>query len=136
MVHAARLNPLNLRWVNFWVAEADGRIVGVGQLRPHAGGSRELASLAVESAYQHQEIGSRLVRQLLTLCPAPIYLLCEESLGSYYARSGFHRVGREVLPPPLARLYLAGRLVTGIGALLNPKIGRLIAMRWDGARMD
>ena len=133
MVRAAKLNPVNLRWVNFWVAEADGRVVGACQLRPYAGGSRELASLVVDSVHQHQGVGARLVSQLLTLCPAPIYLFCEDDLGSYYARFGFHGVGSEGLPPPLARLYVAGRLVIRIGALLSRQKGRLIAMRWDGA---
>ena len=100
MVRMAKLNPVNLRWANFWVAEADGHIVGVGQLRPHADGSRELASLVVQLANRHQDIGGRLVRQLLTLCPGPIYLFCEDALEGYYARFGFHGVGREVLPPP------------------------------------
>jgi N-acetylglutamate synthase-like GNAT family acetyltransferase len=104
MVRAAKLNPVNLRWVNFWVAEADGRVVGVGQL----------------------------VRQLVSIYPAPIYLFCADDLGSYYARTGFHRVERRELPHPLARLYLAGRLVTRVGALFNRQKGRLIAMRWDG----
>lgn len=133
MVHAARLNPVNVRWANFWVAEAGARVVGACQLRPYADGSRELASLVVDSAYRRQGVGGRLVRQLLTLCPATIYLFCEDGLGSYYARFGFHQVGYEVLPPPLARLYVAGRLVTCIGALLSRQKGRLIAMRWDGA---
>jgi N-acetylglutamate synthase-like GNAT family acetyltransferase len=133
MVRAAKLNPVNLRWANFWVAEAEGRVVGAAQLRPYTDGSRELASLVVDSVYQHQGVGGRLVSQLLTLCPAPIYLFCEDGLGSYYVRFGFHGVGREVLPPPLARLYMAGRLVTRIGAFLSRQEGRLIAMRWDGA---
>ena len=136
MVRAANLNPVKLHWANFLIAEEDGRVVGIGQLRPHgshADGSRELASLVVDSAYQRQGIGGRLVRQLLTCAPAPIYLFCEDRLEHYYAHFGFRGVERAVLPPPLARLYLAGRLVTGIAAWLSKKHGRLIAMRWDGA---
>lgn len=135
MVRAAKLNPVNLRWMNFWVAEADGHIVGAGQLRPHTDGSRELASLVVNPAYRQQGIGGRLVRQLLTLCPAPIYLFCEDGLEGYYARFGFHGVGHEVLPPPLARLYAAGRLVTWLGARFSRQKSHLVAMRWDGTSL-
>jgi N-acetylglutamate synthase-like GNAT family acetyltransferase len=129
MVRGAGLNPVNLHWVNFWVAEADGRVVGVAQLRPHADGSRELASLVVDAAYRRQGIGEQLVRQLLATYHAPIYLFCEEPLGDYYARFGFYRVERRALPPPLARLYAAGRVVTWLGTIFHRQDGhRLIAM--------
>jgi N-acetylglutamate synthase-like GNAT family acetyltransferase len=132
MVRGARLNPINLRWPNFLVAEESGRIVGVGQLRPHADGSRELASLAVDAAYRRQGIGSQLVRQLLTCHPAPIYLFCESELEGYYSHFGFRITGAGTLPPPLARLFRVGRLFTRVGALLLRDDVHLIAMRWDG----
>jgi N-acetylglutamate synthase-like GNAT family acetyltransferase len=46
MVRGARLNPMDLQWSRFLVAEDETGIVGVGQIRPYPGAS-ELASLVV-----------------------------------------------------------------------------------------
>ena len=46
MVRGAHLNPMDLRWSRFLVAEDERGIVGVGQIRPHPG-APELASLVV-----------------------------------------------------------------------------------------
>lgn len=49
IIRAAFINRTGLDWRRFLLAEDQGRIVGVGQVKPHADGSRELASLAVYS---------------------------------------------------------------------------------------
>ena len=50
------------QWPNFVVAEDGGTIVGIGQVKTHGDGSRELASIAVIPARQSQGIGGRLSR--------------------------------------------------------------------------
>lgn len=133
LVRAARLNPVNVRWVNFAVAEEAGTIAGVGQVRPHSDGSRELASLAVAPEYRRRGIGSQLVRALMAGHPAPLYLFCEDNLEPYYARFGFYRLSdTRQLPAPLARLYRAGRLIKRLENLLSKPAAHLIGMRWDG----
>src|SRR5512141_1377902 len=86
MVRAAQLNPINVRWQNFQVAvaEEDGRVAGVGQLRPHKDGSLELASLAVLPEFQHRGIGSGLMQGLMAGRRPPIYLFCEQELAEFY----------------------------------------------------
>ena len=133
MVRAAQLNPINVRWQNFTIAEEAGRIVGIGQLRPHSDGSRELASLAVAPEFQRRGIGSQLMCALLAKQTPPIYLFCEDELERYYTRFGFRLIDTpKKLPVSLARLYRAGSLVKRIDVLLGRSQARLIAMRWDG----
>jgi N-acetylglutamate synthase-like GNAT family acetyltransferase len=57
LVREARLNPRGLHWSRFLVADDDGRIVGVAQLRLHSDGARELASLVVKPEYRGQGFG-------------------------------------------------------------------------------
>src|SRR5438094_625508 len=52
IVRAARINPRNLDWQRFLLAQWGQDIVGVGQVKPHADGSRELASIAVVPEWQ------------------------------------------------------------------------------------
>ena len=65
MVRRARLNPANLHWDRFVIAERDGRAVGVAQLRRHSDGAIELASLVVEPDVRGQGIAGQLVDVLL-----------------------------------------------------------------------
>src|ERR1700730_18130879 len=57
---------MNLKWPNFVVAEDDGAIVGVGQIKSHGDGSRELASIAVVPARQGQGIARAGLEALLS----------------------------------------------------------------------
>jgi amino-acid N-acetyltransferase len=133
MVRVAKLNPFNVRWQNFRVADMDGRIVGIGQLRPYSDGSRELASLAVLPEVQKHGIGSQITAALMADQHPPIYLFCEHVLEDYYIRFGFHLVeDAATLPPPLARLYRAGRLIKCIDNLFSKTKMRLISMCWGG----
>ncbi|HEY3288692.1 MAG TPA: GNAT family N-acetyltransferase [Anaerolineae bacterium] len=133
MVRAAKLNPINLHWQNFKVAEDDGVIIGVGQLRPHTDGSRELASLVVLPAYRRHGIGSQLMAALMTARLPPIYLFCEHELETYYIRFGYQMIENpETLPPSLARLFRVGSIVKRIDNLFGKTKTHLIGMRWDG----
>lgn len=131
MVREGKLNPFNVRWPNFLIAEDEGHIIGVGQLRPHTDGSRELASLVVEQAQRGKGVGSTLMRALMADQPAPIYLFCENEIEPYYQRFGFHRVERNTLPRPLARMFTAGIIVKGLDRLFSKSKAYLIGMRWD-----
>jgi N-acetylglutamate synthase-like GNAT family acetyltransferase len=50
LIKEVRLPRMNLRWPNFVVAEEDGEVIGMGQVKSHGDGSRELASIAVVPA--------------------------------------------------------------------------------------
>ncbi len=124
------LNPLNLNWRNFVVAEVEGRLAGFGQLRPHRDGSLELASLVVRPAYRRQGIGSRIVRALLAGQRGPIYLFCESKLQPYYARTGFQPIRDTELPPALARMYRMATWLMRLASAVSRREMSIVAMRW------
>jgi N-acetylglutamate synthase-like GNAT family acetyltransferase len=103
-VKDARLNPMSLHWPNFVVAEQDGEIVGVGQVKAHGDGSRELASIVVVPARQGSGIGSAVIGALLARNPGVLHLTCRRELQGYYERFGFRRLDRAEFPPYFARM--------------------------------
>lgn len=126
IIRAARINPMDLDWRRFVVAEDEGQIVGVGQIKSHRDGSRELASIAVIPERQRQDIGSEIIRALLSKESATLYLMCREELEPYYARFGFRRVSSEGMTPHFRRMH---RLAN---SFLARKIGvRIIVMKRD-----
>src|ERR1700674_4237678 len=90
LIKQAKLNPMSLDWPNFVVAEEDRAIVGVGQVKAHGDGSRELASIAVVPARQSQGIGRALIEALLAReLGVVLHLTCRRELESFYERFGF-----------------------------------------------
>jgi amino-acid N-acetyltransferase len=131
IVCAARINPCDLDWRRFLVAEEQGRVVGVGQVKRHGDGSRELASLAVVPERQAQGIGGALVHALLAREPGPIHLMCMDRMEPYYQRFGFRRLERTELPPSLR---IVGRLASAL-AFSSSLVGKRlqpIVMRREG----
>ena len=89
-----------LDWRRFLVVvDEQDRVIGCGQVKPHADGTRELASLAVVPECQRQEIGKSIVEQLLAENPLPLYLTCRASLQPYYEKFGFQVMLPTVMPP-------------------------------------
>jgi N-acetylglutamate synthase-like GNAT family acetyltransferase len=139
LVRAARLNPMNLRWPHFIVAEViyltQRTIVGVGQLRPHHNGTDgdtvlELASLAVAPAYQGRGLGRLLVECLVTRAEErPLYLMCMNDLEPYYRRLGFVAVEGADVPRALALPYRMGRAASVIATAVLRRPMRLVIMQ-------
>lgn len=121
MVRGAGLDPTLLRWENFLVAEKDGNVVGIGQVKPYRG-ARELGSLVVLKAYRRQGIGAAIIRVLIEREPGALFLLCRDRLESYYARFGFRRVGLRDLRGAVRLKYAFALLGRAAGV-------RVIAMR-------
>jgi len=88
IVRAANINPTGLDWPRFIVAEDGGAIVGVGQVKPHRDGTREVASIAVIPVRQRQGVGSAIIEELL-----------RREKGTL----GFKRLESRDYPPSLAR---------------------------------
>jgi N-acetylglutamate synthase-like GNAT family acetyltransferase len=114
-VRDARLNPMSLNWPNFVMAEEYGAVVGVGQVKKHGDGSRELASIVVVPARQGQGIGTAVIKTLLASNPGVVlHLTCRSGLQGYYERFGFRRLDQAEYPPYFRRLIpfvnLVGRL--------------------------
>lgn len=115
LIRRVGINPLGLDWQRFVVAvDEQGRLGGCGQVKPHAGGLRELASIAVRPDLQHKGIGSAIVRRLLELHPPPIYLTCVASRSSFYRQFGFHVLDLSEMPRYfriIARIYPVFRVL-------------------------
>jgi N-acetylglutamate synthase-like GNAT family acetyltransferase len=116
IVRAAGINPFDLRWPRFLVAEEDGRIVGAVQVKPHGDGSRELASLAVIPERRDQGVGRALVEAILAAETGPVYLTCADRLEGYYVRFGFRCLEPPEMPPYFRRL---SRLTRALSAVLR-----------------
>jgi amino-acid N-acetyltransferase len=116
LVRGAGINPFNLRWQRFLVADEEGRVIGAVQMKPHGDGSRELASLAVAPACRDQGVGGALVRALLATETGPVHLTCADRLEGYYARFGFWPLALAEMPPYFRRLSLMTRV---LGAILH-----------------
>ena len=111
MVRGARLNPMDLRWQRFLVAEDETGIVGVGQIRLHPG-APELASLVVRKDRRGTGVGGQLVRTILAQSQGTMILFCRPQLESYYAQFGFRAIGVKEAPPSLRTRYAIGRFIT------------------------
>ena len=112
MVRAARINPRDLHWARFLVAEDRGHIVGVRQIRVHKHGTREVASGVVRSEYRRRGISAELMRALLARERSPLYMMCDEKRARYYEPFGFRRVEPSELPADFRKEYRIGRIVT------------------------
>lgn len=119
MVRGAHLDPTGLHWSHFVVAERDGEIVGVGQIRPFRRGP-ELGSLVVRDDLRGQGIGGLLIRALLDGQSGVVYLECGRQMVPYYERFGFEEIRWQDAPMPL-------RLKAGLGNLVFG--GRIAMMR-------
>ena len=128
MVRRARLNPAGLRWESFVVGELDDRVVGIAQLRRHADGTRELASLVVEPELRGHGIATQMVDELLTDEPAAVYVLVDRRFVSHFGRWGFDPVDVEDLPRWLGRTYRVGRVVTTVGSLVRRQRIRIVPL--------
>jgi N-acetylglutamate synthase-like GNAT family acetyltransferase len=130
LIHLVRINPTGLDWKRFLVAcSADGELIACAQVKPHADGTLELASLAVRPAWRGQGWARRLVERLLSQSPRPIYLTCRSSLGVFYEKFGFRALTSDELTPYFRRIQ---RLAD---TFLFRKDETLLVMRLDKIRL-
>lgn len=134
IIREAGINPMSLKWPNFLLAvdEATGEIVGTGQIKTHGDGSRELASIATQPAYQGRGIAREIIRRLIAKDVAestdPLYLTCVSTMGTFYEPFGFRVVERlEDMPPYFRRVK---RIVGVIGWFARRGV-TLLVMRRD-----
>ena len=104
LIREANINRMSLHWPNFVLAEDGGEIVGLGQVKAHGDGSRELASIAVLPTRQGQGIGSTIITTLLKRESGVVHLTCRRELQGYYERFGFRRLEPPEYPPYFRRL--------------------------------
>jgi N-acetylglutamate synthase-like GNAT family acetyltransferase len=81
-----------------WVAEEDGRIVGIVALKTHPD-CRELVSLGVDLAGRSAGLGGRLIETVMTAGPGDVYLATV--IPRYFVRHGFRKTLS--MPPGMAK---------------------------------
>ncbi len=129
LIRQVRINPTGLNWRHFLVA-VDGRdqVVAAGQVKPLRDGTRELASIATVKEYRHKGLASAIIWQLLAETPRPLYLVCAEPLGNFYARFGFRELAKDEMPPVLGR---EAAFVSWLRLTVAHGIPRLLVMKLD-----
>ena len=107
IVRSSNINPFSLRWPRFLIAEDQGRIAGVGQVKQHGDGSRELASIATIPEWRGKGVATAVVNALLARESGVLYLTCRRQMEPFYNRFGFTTVGREEMSPYFRRIAWA-----------------------------
>ena len=128
LVWRARLYPFGLVWKRFFVAEDEGRIVAIGQIRHHDDGAHELASLVVAPDRRGHGISRELITRLLEREDREVYLVCRIDLERYYARFGFEIARRAAVPRTIARLSRLEDLATRLVSFLEGTPRHLVIM--------
>jgi N-acetylglutamate synthase-like GNAT family acetyltransferase len=131
LIRGAHLNPRNLDWSHFLVAEDNGKMVGIRQVKIHKNGTREVASGFVIPEYRHQGISARLMHEILGRENAPLYLMCNEKWVQYYEQFGFKRVARSELPSDFGREYRIAKIITGTISLFTADKLHIVPMKLD-----
>ncbi len=91
MIREARLDPTSLKWERFLIAEHEGEIVGIGQIKQYLG-CEELGSLVTKKGYRGQGIGGKLIAALEARAGRPLHLLCGAHNETYYLRFGYETI--------------------------------------------
>jgi len=128
IIREAHLPRMNLHWPNFLVADEDGDTVGVGQVKSHGDGSREVASIAVVPKRQGEGVGTTVINALLAReAGVVLHLSCRRELEGYYERFGFSRIEPAAYPPYFRRTTLLASRIAGLFGI------HLIVMRREAA---
>ena len=91
MVKQARLDLTSLKWKNFLIAEVEGDIVGIGQIK-QLPNCEELGSLVTKKTYRGKGVGEKLIASLEARAGRPLYLLCESKMEAYYQRFDYETI--------------------------------------------
>ena len=129
LIRAEHLDPLNVHWQNFLVAEEAGRIVGIGQVKPYRSG-RELGSLVVVADRRQSGVGGAIIRALIDRERGALLLFCQAFREPYYAKFGFRRCGLRDLPGEFKLKYAVGAVFTRLAGR------RLIVMQRPNGLRD
>ena len=105
LINLVGINPTGLDWKRFIVAVNDsGQVIACGQIKPHGGDIRELASIAVQPEYRGQGLARAVIETLLRENPKPLYLMCMAHNGPMYEKFGFRVVEDKQLPRYFRRI--------------------------------
>jgi amino-acid N-acetyltransferase len=123
-----RINLVGLDWRRFLLAVTpEGELIGCGQIKPHADGTQELASIAVVPAWRGRGVARAVIERLLADHPGVLYLTCLASNGPLYEKFGFRSLAPDEMPPYFRRLTRLARAFRTLR--LSPE--QLLVMKRD-----
>ncbi len=123
LIRQEHLDPSTTHWQRFLVAEVDGQIVSIGQVKEYPG-CQELGSLVTLPAYRGQGIAAAVIAALEARAGRPLYLLCRDRMEPYYTPFGYHTIGWRDAPKALKLKLLPTFLFRVFGV-------RVLVMRKD-----
>ena len=129
LIHTVRINPFGLNWRRFLVAVTPQEaLLGCGQIKLHANGLREMASIAVQEQARGIGVAQAVIQALIELEPQrPLYGMCRDRLKLLYIKFGSHSIALDEMPAYYRRIFLLERFFHS-----NPKPDdRLLVMRLD-----
>jgi N-acetylglutamate synthase-like GNAT family acetyltransferase len=133
-IQQAKINPRNLHWQHFLVAEENGQAVGIRQVKVHAQGTREVGSGFVLPEYRRQGISARLMNEILSRENGTLYLMCRDRRAPYYEQFGFRQADVRQLPADFLKEYRIGRIITTLMSIFSKARVRIIPMKRDGTQ--
>ncbi|MCI0555408.1 MAG: hypothetical protein L0287_31065 [Anaerolineae bacterium] len=86
--------------------------MGIRQVKVYEQGTREVASGFVLPEYQHREISTQLMNEILVRENGPLYLMCRDKWAFYYEGFGFRHIAVNRLPADFRKEYRIGRMIT------------------------
>jgi N-acetylglutamate synthase-like GNAT family acetyltransferase len=96
----------NFDLTRFCVARDGNKLVGCVRTKDFGNNCLELASLAVDKEYQHQGIGSRLVRELIIKEQGQqFFLLTSDDKEMFYKKFNFNIISPSELPLEFKKEY-------------------------------
>jgi len=128
-IEQAKLNPRNLHWQNFLIAEENGQAIGIRQVKVHPQGTREVASGFVLPEYRRQGISAQLMKEILSREKGTIYLMCRDRRTPYYDQFGFRQVESNQLPSDFRKEFRIGRIVTSLMSIFSKDKVRIVPMK-------
>lgn len=129
LIHQAKINPRNLHWERFLVAEEKGQIIGIRQVKIHTQGTREVGSGFVLPKYQHRGVSAGLMEKILAREVGPLYLMCRKKWSPYYEQFGFRRVGIRQLPADFRKEYWVGKILTSLVSIFTFENINIVPMK-------
>jgi len=132
MIREAKINPRNLHWEHFRIAEEDGKIVGIRQVKVHKECTKEVASGFVLPEYRRRGISAQLMKEILGREKGDLYLMCAKRRKNYYEPFGFRDAKLGELPPDFQREYLIGKIITTLISIVTLRNLNIIPMKREG----
>jgi N-acetylglutamate synthase-like GNAT family acetyltransferase len=132
LVREAQLNPRDLDWRRFLVADDGGTVVGCAQVRVHGAGSRELASVAVTPSSQGHGIGRAISEAAIAREPVrPLYLYTGSHNVPYWTKFAFREIVGDAIPRDMrTSIRIVNAFVRVYGFVTRTPL-RIVVMRRD-----